>query len=101
MTSHLASAKPVPEGGRLKSALSQPKSGHLGSGVMETFMVRVWRPAGEERSDGVRGTAVHLGSGRHIAFSEPGGLIEFLSKAADTDITPAAEAGSNTSAQME
>ncbi len=41
-------------------------------------MVRVWSPGGDERSEGVRGTAVHLGSGRQITFTEPGRLIDFL-----------------------
>jgi hypothetical protein len=49
---------------------------------METFMVRVWKPGDGERSDGVRGVAVHLGSGRQITFSEPGRLIAFLGEAA-------------------
>ncbi len=44
-------------------------------------MVRVWRPGDGERSDGVRGVAMHLGSGRRITFSEPGLLIAFLDEA--------------------
>lgn len=48
---------------------------------MEAFMVRIWKPANEERSEGVRGVAVHLGSGRQITFSEPLRLIHFLSEA--------------------
>ncbi len=45
-------------------------------------MVRVWKLDNGERSDGVRGVAVHLGSGREITFSEPGRLIAFLGEAA-------------------
>jgi len=52
---------------------------------METFMVRVWKPGDGERSDGVRGVAVHLGSGRRITFSEPDGLIAFLGEAATAE----------------
>jgi hypothetical protein len=48
---------------------------------METFMVRFWKPGDGERSDGVRGAAVHLGSGRQITFAEPGRLIAFLGEA--------------------
>ena len=44
-------------------------------------MVRVWKPGDGERSDGVRGAAVHLGSGRRITFSEPERLIAFLGEA--------------------
>ena len=49
---------------------------------METFTVRVWTPAAAERPEGLRGTALHLGSGRQITFTEPGSLIEFLGEAA-------------------
>lgn len=48
-------------------------------------MVRVWKPGDGERSDGVRGAAVHLGSGRRITFSEPGQLIAFLGEATVAD----------------
>ena len=48
-------------------------------------MVRVWRPGDGEPAEGVRGAAVHLGSGRRITFSEPGRLIAFLSEAAAAD----------------
>ena len=44
-------------------------------------MVRVWRPGDGERSDGVRGVAVHLASGRQITFSEPQRLLAFLGEA--------------------
>jgi hypothetical protein len=56
---------------------------------METFMVRVWRPGGGERIEGVRGMAVHLSSGRQITFSEPQQLIAFLGEAATRDDGPA------------
>ena len=52
-------------------------------------MVRVWRPGDGERSEGVRGTAVHLGSGRRITFSAAPGLIAFLREAATEDDGPA------------
>ncbi|MGA9115087.1 MAG: hypothetical protein WB802_15010 [Candidatus Dormiibacterota bacterium] len=55
---------------------------------METFMVRVWRPGDGERSEGVRGTVVHLGSGRQITFSAANGLIAFLREAATPDDGP-------------
>jgi hypothetical protein len=56
---------------------------------METFMVRVWRPGDGERPDGVRGVAVHLGSGRELTFSEPDRLIAFLGEATAVDERPA------------
>ncbi len=43
---------------------------------MDTFLVRVWRPDGEERSEGLRGTAVHVSSGREVTFTEPEALVE-------------------------
>ncbi len=52
-------------------------------------MVRVWRPGDGERSEGVRGTAVHLGSGRQITFSAAHGLIAFLREAAAEHDGPA------------
>jgi hypothetical protein len=56
---------------------------------METFMVRVWKLGGEARSERVRGTAVHLGSGRRITFTEPGRLIDFLGETVTADGLPA------------
>ncbi len=61
---------------------------------METFMVRVWRPVVEERSEGVRGHAVHLGSGRQITFSEPRSLIRFLAEAGGAAHAAAPDPGS-------
>ncbi len=52
-------------------------------------MVRVWRPGDGERSEGVRGTAVHLGSGREIRFSAAPPLIAFLREAETADDGPA------------
>jgi hypothetical protein len=43
-------------------------------------MVRVWRSSDSERSERVRGVAVHLGSGRQITFSEAGLLVRFLAE---------------------
>jgi hypothetical protein len=48
---------------------------------MDTFLVRVWRPDGEERSEGLRGTAVHVSSGREVTFTEPEALVSFLADA--------------------
>src|ERR1700674_5115484 len=45
---------------------------------METFVVKVWRPGGDEHLDGRRGTVVHLPTGRGIAFAEAEALITFL-----------------------
>ncbi len=49
---------------------------------METFLVRVWRPDGGERPEGLRGTAVHLPSGRSLTYTESEALISFLVEAA-------------------
>jgi hypothetical protein len=48
---------------------------------METFMVRVWTPDGDDWAPGVRGTATHLASGRQVAFTEAAGLIAFIAEA--------------------
>jgi hypothetical protein len=46
---------------------------------MQAFIVRVWTPRdGDEIPSGVRGTAVHLASGREIRFADGAALIEFL-----------------------
>jgi hypothetical protein len=47
---------------------------------MEAFMVRLWKPAGGEHVDGVRGTAIHFASGRQTSFSAAEGLIAFLTE---------------------
>ena len=73
----------------LQEALRQPEAPRLASLAVETFMVRVWRPGDGERSEGVRGTAVHLGSGRQITFSAAHGLIAFLREAAAEHDGPA------------
>jgi hypothetical protein len=49
---------------------------------METFLVRVWTPDGEERPEGMRGTAVHLSSGRSVTYTHAEALISFLAEAA-------------------
>jgi hypothetical protein len=48
---------------------------------MEAFLVRLWKPAGGEHVDGVRGTALHFASGRQTSFSGAEGLIAFLTEA--------------------
>jgi len=45
-------------------------------------MVRVWKPGGDERSEGLRGTAVHLSSGQSLTFSEAETLVRFLEEPA-------------------
>jgi hypothetical protein len=49
---------------------------------METFLVRVWTPDGGERPAGMRGTAVHLSSGRSRTYTHAEALISFLVEAA-------------------
>ena len=58
----------------------------------DTLLVRVWRPDGEERSEGLRGTAVHLSTGRAVTFTEPAALVSFLADAggSEGDLAPAA-----------
>lgn len=54
-------------------------------------MVRVWKPGGDERPEGLRGTAVHLASGQSLTFSEAEMLVRFLEEpagAADTISSP-------------
>ncbi len=58
-------------------------------------MVRVWKPSGEERLEGVRGSAVHLRTGRQITFSQPERLIAFLSADGIADDHPAATTSSS------
>jgi hypothetical protein len=57
---------------------------------MDTFLVRVWRPDGEERPEGLRGTAVHVISGRAVTFTGPEALVRFLADAGDSeaDVAP-------------
>ena len=59
---------------------------------MDTFLVRVWNPDGYERLEGLRGTAVHLSSGRELTFTEPAALVSFLSDAGgpEGELAPAA-----------
>ncbi len=62
-------------------------------------MVRVWKPGGEERSEGLRGTAVHLSSGQSLTFSEAEALVRFLEEpaaVADNSSTPEAAGSDST-----
>jgi hypothetical protein len=58
---------------------------------MDTFLVRVWRPDDDDRLEGLRGTAVHLSSGRAVTFTKPDALVSFLADAngSDGDAQPA------------
>ncbi|MFZ0920041.1 MAG: hypothetical protein WAN83_08195 [Candidatus Dormiibacterota bacterium] len=58
---------------------------------MDTFLVRVWRPDGEHRPEGLRGTAVHLGSGREVTFTRAETLVTFLADAGppQNEVAPA------------
>jgi len=62
---------------------------------MDTFQVRVWRPDGEERPEGLRGTVVRLSSGRTLTFTEPQALVSFLADAggSEGDVAPATPIG--------
>ena len=66
----------------LMAALRPPEQRFVGWRAMETFLVRVWTPDGEESPEGIRGTAVHLGSGRSVTYTESEALISFLVRAA-------------------
>lgn len=48
---------------------------------METFVVRVWKPAAGEAMEGLRGTATRSCSGAEISFSDAEGLLSFMSEA--------------------
>jgi hypothetical protein len=51
---------------------------------MQAFIVRVWTPRdGDESPAGLRGTAVHLASGREVRFAEAAALIRFLNDASN------------------
>jgi len=58
---------------------------------METFMVRLWTPGGDDWSPGIRGTATHIASGKQVTFTEAAGLIAFLSGAAPSNPRRAAD----------
>jgi hypothetical protein len=45
---------------------------------METFLVRVWTPAGAEPPTGLRGTVRHLTTGDERSFADPEVLLAFL-----------------------
>jgi hypothetical protein len=59
---------------------------------MDAFLVRVWKPDGDERPEGLRGTAVQLSSGREVTFTEAAALVSFLSDAGGPqgELAPAA-----------
>jgi hypothetical protein len=46
--------------------------------AMETFLVRVWTPAGGEPAAGLRGTVRHLSTGDESSFADPEVLLAFL-----------------------
>jgi len=52
-------------------------------------VVRVWTPGDGERPEGMRGTAIHLGTGREIRFSDPQRLIAFLDEEVSAGDGPA------------
>ncbi len=54
-------------------------------------MVRLWTPGSDGWSPGMRGTATHIASGKHVTFTEVAGLIEFLSGAAESSPRRAAD----------
>ena len=62
-------------------------------------MVRVWRPDDNQRPEGVRGIALHLGSGHQITFADSGRLIRFLSAASRGDGPPFVQTSSETTDQ--
>jgi hypothetical protein len=58
---------------------------------MDAYVVRIWRPGRGGASPDLRGTAVHLATGRDVTFTEPETLIRFLAGAAfgTTESAPA------------
>jgi hypothetical protein len=58
---------------------------------METFLVRVWTPAGGEPAAGLRGTVRHLSTGVERSFAEPEVLLAFLR---DASLAPGDEPSS-------
>ena len=52
---------------------------------MEAFLVKVWRSGADEPYDGLRGTVVHLASGRILTFADPTSLLEFLNQSPSQD----------------
>jgi hypothetical protein len=58
---------------------------------METFLVRVWTPAGGEPAAGLRGTVRHLSTGDERSFADPEVLLAFLH---DASGAPADESSS-------
>ncbi|MHB8490176.1 MAG: hypothetical protein ACYDCS_13130 [Candidatus Dormibacteria bacterium] len=52
---------------------------------MDTFLVRVFRPDAEDCPEGLRGTVVHVRSGREVTFTGPEALVTFLAGAGGSD----------------
>lgn len=52
---------------------------------MDAYVVRIWRPGDAGESSDLRGTAVHLASGRDLTFTEPAALIRFLAAGTSDD----------------
>ena len=83
-----------PEGGdgHLKSALRQPEQCCVICGPW----THSWCGSGSRMEtsapEGLRGTAVHLSSGREVTFTEPAELVSFLSDAGgpEGELAPAA-----------
>ena len=59
---------------------------------MDAFVVRIWRPGLGDAPAELRGTAVHLASGRDVTFTESETLIRFLA-AGTSGETASAPAG--------
>lgn len=48
---------------------------------MRSFIVRLWHPLDHaDPARGLRGTVVHVGSGRSATFADATGLLEFLQR---------------------
>jgi hypothetical protein len=62
---------------------------------MEAFLVRVWKAGIGEPYAGLRGTVVHLPSGRLLAFSDPSSLLDFLTDSPPPEVEqePSGEVG--------
>ena len=70
---------------RLQTTLRKPEGRYVSCRLMETFLVRVWTPYHERPLEGIRGTAVHLGSGRSVTYTRTGGLLRFLAETASDE----------------
>lgn len=67
---------------------------------MDAYVVRIWRPGRDGASPVLRGTAVHLASGRDVTFTEPDALIRFLAIGASDDAASAPADRSVAGAQL-